>query len=135
MLLSANIFGQTSSISDFIKEWINVPYRFGGTTKNGIDCSAFVQKLYSAVFSMDIPRTCYYQFQSTERVGLSDLKIGDLLFFTSRLSPSGWHVGVYLGDSVFVHAANRKDNIKISYLDSYYLNIFKGGGRVKNNKL
>lgn len=136
VLFSTNGFSQTSSISDFIKEWINVPYRFGGTTKKGIDCSAFTQKLYSAVFSLDIPRTAYYQFKDTERVLLDDLRAGDLLFFTSKLSPSGWHVGVYLGDSTFVHAANRRDNIKISRLfDPLYLKSFKGGGRVKQNKL
>lgn len=122
-----------SQLRSFIKTWIGAPYRFGGTTMKGIDCSAFVQKLYSSVFSLEIPRTAYYQFKATERIKKEDITIGDLIFFNSRLSPSGWHVGVYIGNDQFIHSANRKEGVKISCLqDPLYKGIYKGAGRLKS---
>ena len=118
-------------VEAFINKWWKVPYVYGGNSMRGIDCSAFTQRFYKDVIGKKIPRTAREQFKHTNRVDKDSLQMGDLVFFSSKLSPSGWHVGVYLWDGQFVHAANRKDDIKISYLwDSSYQKSFKGAGRL-----
>jgi lipoprotein Spr len=138
LIFSTKLFGQftpDSLVNSFIKEWINVPYRFGGSTKKGIDCSKFTQRLFKDVYDTVIPGVSWKQWNFSERISIDSLIFGDLVFFNSRLSPSGWHVGFYLGDGRFVHAANRKDDIKISSLnEENYIKNFKGGGRILNPK-
>jgi lipoprotein Spr len=128
-----NVKGQDSlSLTNFINKWVGKPYRYGGTTEKGIDCSAFVQRLYKDVYNSIIPRTCSRQYKFINLVLDSVLEIGDLLFFNSKVSPSGWHVGVYLGNGEFIHAANFREGVKISCLDDYS-RIFKGAGRLNNH--
>lgn len=118
---------------NFLSEWKNVPYKYGGTTKKGIDCSAFTQKIFSCLYEIQIPRTSSKQYKFTERIETDSLKFGDLVFFKSKLSPSGWHVGFYLGGLKFLHASNRKEDIKISFLnEDKYKKNFLGGGRVNS---
>lgn len=118
-------------IQTFVKEWWNVPYKYGGTTKRGIDCSAFTQRFYKDIFSKKIPRTARSQFGAMNKVPKDSVQTGDLVFFSSKLSPSGWHVGVYLGNDQFLHAANRTEDIKISNLsDSNYQRAYKGARRI-----
>lgn len=116
----------------FIDEWYGVKYRMGGTSKNGIDCSAFVQTLYQYVFGFNLLRTAGMQFGESQYIkSMSDLKEGDLVFFrinTSRIS----HVGVYLKNNFFVHSASSK-GVSIANLTSDYWNkYFAGGGRILN---
>lgn len=118
----------------FIDDWYGVRYRMGGTTKAGIDCSAFVQQLYKYAFSQELMRTASMQFQSTEFIrNKEDLKEGDLVFFkigTSRIS----HVGVYLNNNYFVHSASSK-GVSIANLNGeYWSRYFVGGGRVKKKE-
>lgn len=122
-------------LNSFVNEWLGVPYKWGGKTKKGIDCSKFTQRLYEDVYNLIIPGVSWKQWDFTERISLDSLQTGDLVFFNSRLSPSGWHVGAYLIDGFFVHASNKKDDVKISKLtDEPYKKNFKGGGRIKNLK-
>jgi len=113
----------------FIDEWYGVKYRMGGTTKKGVDCSAFVQHLYQYVFGYDILRTACLQFSEAKRIAKDDLKEGDLVFFrvgTSRIS----HVGVYLRNNFFVHSASSK-GVSIANLgNAYWSKYFAGGGRI-----
>lgn len=103
----------------FVNTWLGSPYKYGGTTNKGIDCSAFSQLFYKEVFVKDIPRTAKKQFSNLTKVTKECLQAGDLIFFKSSSSPSGWHVGVYLWGENFVHAANRKLGVVISNLDVY----------------
>lgn len=123
----------STGLDKFIKEWIGRPYRLGGNSEAGIDCSNFVVRLYRDVYnSFSLKGTCRYLWNQTERVTKEILQTGDLVFFNSPQSPSGWHVGVYLGNGQFVHAANRKEGVKISSLDEpFYKRYFKGAGRPK----
>lgn len=134
MFVCYSTFGQYCAdtlVNNFIVEWIGKPYKFGGKTKNGIDCSAFTQKFYNEVYGIAIPRTCYYQYKHSNRISSDSLKIGDILFFNSKASPSGWHCGIYIGNDLFVHAANWRDGVKIScLLDENYQRIYKGAGRI-----
>ncbi len=120
-----------SSLSAFIKEWKGTPYVLGGTTKRGIDCSGLNKKLYEQVYKIKIPEVCYKQWNATSRVSKDSLKPGDLIFFTSTRSPSGWHCGCYLGDSLFFHAPQRGDVVKISSINEpKYKDRYKGAGRI-----
>ncbi|MEZ5046341.1 MAG: C40 family peptidase [Chitinophagaceae bacterium] len=121
-----------ASLYSFIEDWYGVKYRMGGTSKKGVDCSAFVQHLYSQVFGLNILRTACLQYQSTNSVlikDLEDLKEGDLVFFkinTSRIS----HVGVYLKNSFFVHSASSKGVSIASLSSSYWKKYFAGAKRI-----
>jgi probable lipoprotein NlpC len=118
-------------VEAFVEKWWNVPYVYGGNSLRGIDCSAFTQRFYKDIFGKKIPRTARSQYYAMNSVPKDSIQTGDLVFFSSRLSPSGWHVGVYLWNDSFVHAANRKEDIKISALsDSSYQKAFKGAKRL-----
>ena len=133
ILISSSTYGQffnDSSLHKFIDTWIGKPYKFGGNSEFGIDCSHFVSKLYQTVYEKTIKGTCYKLWKNSERVEKEKLQTGDLVFFNSKYSPSGWHVGVYLWDDKFIHAANRKEGVKISSLtESVYTKNYKGAGR------
>ena len=105
----------------FINYWLGLPYRYGGKDTTGIDCSAFTQRFYKDVFVKTIPRTAKMQFTASTltRIKKQCLKTGDLIFFKSTRSPSGWHVGVYLWGESFIHSANKKVGVIISNLNEY----------------
>lgn len=112
----------------FVYDWIGTPYRFGGSSKKGIDCSAFTKELYSEVFNLDIRRNSRDIFSMVSPVSKDELKEGDLVFFkihSRRIS----HVGIYLGNNRFAHASSK--GVAISSLDdAYYSRYFYKGGRL-----
>ena len=112
----------------FIYEWIGTPYRFGGNTKNGIDCSAFAKTIYQKVFNTTILRNSRDIFSMVDPLAKDELKEGDLVFFKIK-SRSISHVGVYLGDNRFAHSSS--GGVKISNLNEpYYSRYFYKGGRI-----
>ena len=134
LFISVDLMSQEiSKVKDFISDWVGRSYRFGGVSKSsGIDCSAFVQRFYLDIYNLKISRTCYYQYKETQRIEKKDLEIGDIVFFNSKVSPSGWHAGIYIGEGEFIHAANYREGVKISRLgDPLYDRIYKGAGRIK----
>lgn len=132
LLITMSCVGQTKELSTFVNEWMGVRYRLGGSTKKGIDCSQFTKKLYGEVYDIKLGNNCQQQWNQTKRVTKDSLLVGDILFFKSRLSPSGWHCGFYLGDGNFVHAANKVEGVKISSLsEPRYKKGYKGAGRIK----
>jgi hypothetical protein len=118
-------------LGSFVMDWYGSKYQLGGNTKNGIDCSQFAKKLYWEVYGKKLNNTCVEQWKQTIRIKKDSLMVGDIVFFRSTQSPSGWHCGVYLGKDTFVHAANKKEGVKISCLsEPRYLNSYKGAGRL-----
>jgi lipoprotein Spr len=118
------------NLYQFIDEWYGVNYRIGGSTKTGIDCSAFVQRLYSEVFGVDLFRTAMEQFNNCIRLhNINEAIEGDLVFFHihgRRIS----HVGIYLINDYFVHAS-RSQGIVISNLnDEYWHKYYACAGRL-----
>lgn len=113
-----------------VKTFLGVPYRLGGSTLKGIDCSAFVKKIYQ-IFSVDLPRTAREQLHFGKGVEKKELEEGDLVFFRTRRA-HGTHVGIYIGNNEFVHASSRKKEVKVDNLDMpYYDQRFLRGVRVK----
>ncbi|MFI5295457.1 MAG: LysM peptidoglycan-binding domain-containing protein [Thermodesulfovibrionales bacterium] len=113
----------------FAKKLVNIPYKFGGNSILGIDCSAYVKKVYG-LLGIQLPRTAREQFQTGETVDKDELSIGDLVFFRTYASfPS--HVGIYLGNDLFIHASSRGKKVTIDSLETpYYLKRFIGGKRL-----
>jgi lipoprotein Spr len=111
----------------FIEEWMDTPYRLGGNSKDGIDCSGFSGTLMTSVYSSRLPRTAREQYAATERVERDELMEGDLVFFNNRGGVS--HVGVYLGNNFFVHSSTKNGVIISSLNDTYYSRHYLGAGR------
>lgn len=110
-----------------IDEWFGTPYRMGGESKNGIDCSAFVQVIYAGLFGISVPRTAREQYKGTRKISRTEIKEGDLVFFNTTGGVS--HVGVYLQNNKFVHASS-SGGVTISDLyDNYWAKRFVGVGR------
>ena len=121
-----------TTLNNFVYHWLGKPYRLGGKTERGIDCSQFNKRLAMDVYKIQLENVCYRQWDQTERIKQDSLQIGDLVFFRSRQSPSGWHCGTYIGETMFVHAANRYEGVKISsLLEPNYKRAYKGAGRIK----
>ncbi len=113
----------------FAKKFIDIPYRFGGTSIFGIDCSGYVQKVYRMI-GINLPRSAREQFHEGQPVDMGELSIGDLVFFrTYARFPS--HVGIYLGDNLFIHASARGKKVTIDNLtEPFYIKRFIGAKRV-----
>jgi len=120
---------ERSLLVKVVKTFLGVPYKFGGSTLKGIDCSAFVRKIYE-VFNIELPRTTREQFSIGKKVQKNQLEEGDLVFF--RETGNRAHVGIYVGENQFVHASSYSKEVKIDYLDTpYYSKRFLRGVRVK----
>jgi len=121
-----------STLNQFIIHWLKKPYKLGGNTERGIDCSQFNKRLALDVYKISIENTCSTQWETTERIKKDSLTVGDLVFFKSKVSPSKWHCGTYIGETMFVHASNKYEGVKISSLDEpNYKKSYRGSGRTK----
>ncbi|AET66295.1 cell wall-associated hydrolase, invasion-associated protein [Desulfosporosinus orientis DSM 765] len=117
-----------SSIVDRALSLQGTRYVFGGTSKSGFDCSGFTKYVFASA-GISLPRTSYSQFASGTPVSKSDLRSGDLVFF-STYAKGASHVGIYIGGGRFVHAANPSSGVKVSSLsDSFYSSRYLGARR------
>lgn len=91
------------AFTDFYNEYKNVRYKLGGSSKDGIDCSAFTQRIYKEKFGITLPRSTVTQVNVGVEVKKSELIPGDLVFF--KTSKTAKHVGVYVGNGDFLHAS------------------------------
>ena len=121
---------RNTKMFEFIDDWYGTPYRLGGSTKKGIDCSAFTQFLFAGVYGLSIPRTAKDQYGQTSRISRTELKEGDLLFFNTRGGVS--HVGVYLQNNKFVHASTSGGVMISDIFEEYWARKFVGVGRLKD---
>ena len=132
-LLNRNVELVTNtSLIGFIDEWWGTKYRYGGTTKKGIDCSSFTGSLMGSVFGFTLPRTARQQYAACSKLKKDDMLEGDLVFFNTRGGIS--HVGIYLGDGFFVHSSSSAGVTINSLNENYYSRKFIGGGRIENDQ-
>ncbi len=117
-------------IMNEIMEWLGTPYLFGGNSARAIDCSAFVRSIYQKTANILLPRTAREQSEVGVKVARKNLEYGDLIFFNTRRKVRVSHVGIYLGDNLFVHASSRY-GVTVSSLESdYYNKRFIGAKRL-----
>lgn len=120
----------SDSLIEVAKKFLGAPYKFGGnSTDTGIDCSAYVKKVYS-FFDVSLPRTARDIFKQGDWVTKSSLEKGDLVFFrTYAQFPS--HVGIYLGNDKFIHASSASKKVTItSFKKNYYQRRYIGAKRI-----
>lgn len=112
-----------------IDEWWGVRYCMGGMSKRCVDCSAFMQVLFTEVFATNIPRTAAEQHNFSNRIDKSELQMGDLVFFATYTRGAS-HVGLYLGNNKFVHASTSQGVMISDLNDTYWKPRYYGSGRI-----
>jgi lipoprotein Spr len=120
---------ETTELLKAADSWYGTRYQMGGTSKSGIDCSAFVQAVYLTAFGMMVPRTAYEQYKAANHISAVDMKEGDLVFFNTTGGVS--HVGIYLRNNKFIHASSSRGETVSDLFDPYYLKRFLGIGRIE----
>ena len=120
---------QDNRLLEHVDEWYGTRYRYGGTTKSGIDCSAFVQAVYLPAFALSLPRTARDQYRNSRIISATEMKTGDLVFFNTTGGIS--HVGIYLQNNKFIHASTSQGVTISDMFDPYYLRRFVGIGRIE----
>lgn len=115
-----------------LDEWMGTRYRLGGTTKDGIDCSALMQILFTGLYGIALPRTAREQYNFSRKISRTELKEGDLVFFNTIGGVS--HVGMYLQNNKFIHASTSGVTISDLY-DEYWMKKFIGVGRVEQDEV
>ncbi len=111
-------------------EYLNTPYLWGGTSKRGIDCSAFCQTVMYQALGISIPRTSLEQSKVGVDVAPEDLKFGDLVFFDTMNKGRVSHVGIYLEDGYFIHSGSKTGVIVASLNSDFYARTYLKAKRV-----
>jgi cell wall-associated NlpC family hydrolase len=106
------------AVAEYALAFRGVPYRSGGTTPAGFDCSGLVQYVF-AQYGIDVPRVVEEQWHVGDKIKPKDVKPGDLLFFSTK-GPGASHVAIALDNERFVHAPNSTGVVRIEALSSSY---------------
>jgi hypothetical protein len=119
---------EAKQVTNTAMKYIGVPYHFGGVTPKGFDCSGFVQFVFEKN-GMKLPRTADIQYKKGRKISRSELRQGDLVFFTTY-APGASHDGIYLGNDRFIHASSSKGVMISSLQEVYWQKHFLGAKRV-----
>jgi peptidoglycan endopeptidase LytE len=127
--------GDLNPLITVAESFLGVKYRRGGTNvKTGLDCSAYIQKVFRMV-GMDLPRTAREQFGVGMEVAREALRLGDLVFFKRSQTKRPAHVGIYIGNDQFIHSSTTKRKIRVDSLNTRYFSTrFIGGRRIQEIK-
>lgn len=118
-----------SSIVFTAKQYLGVPYVWGGSTPSGFDCSGFVQYVY-AKHGISLPRTSKQQWTVGTSISKASLQPGDLVFFANTYTSGVSHLGIYIGNGQFIHASSSKGVIISDLSNSYWASHYHGCRRV-----
>ncbi len=127
----AKALSATRSLMNHAVSWLGTRYVWGGVSKAGVDCSGLMKLLFKGE-GVNLPRVARQQFQRGIAVARAALMPGDLVFFNTNRGPIT-HVGIYIGNGQFLHAANPRRGVRIDSLgSSYYTKRFAGARRILN---
>ena len=124
----------TNEIASYAEKFNGTPYKFGGTTPAGFDCSGYIRHVYNN-FDINLPRTSAEQFKVGTSVNKDNLQPGDLVFFANTYKKGISHTGIYIGNNEFISAKSRgvlKANLKT---DPYWAPKYAGAKRISNVKI
>jgi len=110
-------------------DWWGTPYKYGGESKAGADCSGFVQMVFLNVYNKKVPRSTKQQYEFCKKINKNQLKEGDLVFFETGGKGIS-HVGIFLREGKFAHASSSKGVIVNSLDEPYYVKSYRAAGRV-----
>ena len=115
-----------------VDSYLGVPYKWGGTTRQGMDCSAFARAIYRETYGVELPRTSKQMYQLGQKISPQrNLKSGDLVFFKNTYSgPGVSHVGVYISDGRFAHASSSAGGVITGLESSYFKKRYAGARRI-----
>jgi len=114
----------------FVDEWMGVPYKYGGKTKEGVDCSDFTVILYKTIYNklLEVPSSKIYS--QCNPIDIKEIREGDLVFFKIEGNKIS-HVGVYLQNNKFIHASTKKGVIINDLNEEYYKKHFYKAAKPK----
>lgn len=110
-------------------KWQNTPYRLGGVSVSGADCSGFIQSVFKEHFDTQIPRTTTAQLESGVKIPRSELKAGDIVFFKTGRGPHGLHTGIFVEKDEFIHLSTKGGVKRVSLNSTYWKPKFIGARR------
>ncbi|MBP5535167.1 MAG: C40 family peptidase [Bacteroidales bacterium] len=113
-----------------IESWYGTPYKYGGCSTSGVDCSCFVGSIFKEVYGIELHRSANEMQKDVTPVSRGKLREGDLVFFTNSNGKVS-HVGIYLKDDMFVHSSTSKGVMISKLSNSYWATHFHQGGRHK----
>ena len=119
-----------AELNDQLSHWYGTPYRYGGISRSGIDCSGFVYLTFRDRFDLQLPRTTRAQTDIGTRIDKDQLLPGDLVFFKTGRGDNGLHVGIYDSDNQFIHASTSRGVIRSSLDNSYWQKVFWQARRI-----
>lgn len=120
---------KNEKLYQFIEDWKGVPYKYGGNSKVGVDCSGFIGQLYREVYTINLPRTTSEISQVSKPISKPNLSEGDIVIFDINGKKSS-HVGVYLINGKFVHASTSRGVVISDLTNPYYQKAFSRGGKI-----
>jgi len=119
----------SSLLNNFVKDWLHTPYKYGGMSRTGVDCSGFSSIVMREIFDIKLPRTAQEQYNQGDKIRDGWRGPGDLVFFKNYRGHGIDHVGIYLGGNRFAHATE-STGVTVSDLDeSYYRKRYVGACR------
>lgn len=114
-----------------VSSWLGTPHRYAGTTRQGADCSGFVMEVFRTVYRINLPRSSAEMAKSARRIGKSQLREGDLVFFRTSGGRRISHVGIYLSNNKFIHVSSSR-GVMVSDLDEpYFTRTYAFAGRAR----
>jgi len=114
---TGNEMAAAQQLWQVFERYEGTPYRYGGTSASGFDCSGFITTAYHEAIGRRLPRTTHQMLAAGERVPLDNLRTGDLVFF--NIKGKDQHAGIYMGDDSFIHAST-SSGVMRSSLNGYY---------------
>jgi probable lipoprotein NlpC len=119
--------GYNPQLISTLSKWKGSPYKYGGETTSGVDCSGMVKSVYGEVFGMKLEHNAARQKELSRQINENQLRQGDLVFFRINAKKTD-HVGIYLWEGYFMHASTKK-GVTINHLsEPYYRKAFDGAG-------
>lgn len=124
---------QTWNLANGLLPFLNSPYKYGGESMDGVDCSGLVKAVFDAAFQKQLPHKAAYQYKLGAAVAKKRLVAGDLVFFYDKRSRRIGHVGLYLADDQFIHSIAGKGVVISNLNDGYWVKHYAGARRLLDN--
>lgn len=117
----------------YVSDWLGTPYKYGGCTRAGTDCSGFTMAVYRDVYKKDLYRSSADQMKNVVIIDKDKLAAADLIFFKISGDKVS-HVGMYISGNKFVHASTKRGVVVNNLTDAYYTKYFYAAGKVIRKK-